>query len=149
MTLRLLIFIAMMITSIPLSPRELIAQTELATIAEWTAAEGISGELSGAPIRALGYEAPLLIKQKAFRGGGITHLFYVTNVGEILLGYINQQVTILWRVEGTKGIRATAHGDMAERKMWSAPNSEHAELFAEEVAYWTNRWSEYKHRKEE
>ena len=71
----------------------------------------------------------LPVKQKAYRSGEITHLFYVTNTGEMLLGYIDQRVTILWRIENAKEIKATAHGDMAERRMsGSVPNSEHAEL---------------------
>jgi hypothetical protein len=147
MTLRVLILIATLSASIFLRTEESNDQPELAKVAEWTAAEGISGEISGTPLRALGYEAPVPTKQKAFRSGEITHLFYVTNAGEILLGYIDQQVTILWRVEKGKEIKATAHGDMAERRMWSVPNAEHADLFAKEAAFWIDRWGEYRQRK--
>jgi hypothetical protein len=149
MTLRLVILNATLSASILLSAGKSYAQSELAKVAEWTAVEGISGELSGAPIRALGYAAPVPIKQKAFRSGEITHLFYVTNAGEMLLGYIDQRATILWRIEKAKEIKATAHGDMAERRMWSVPNSQYAELFAREVAYWTDRWNEHNQRKGE
>ena len=105
MTLRLLILNATLSASILLSAGKSYAQSELAKIAEWTAVDGISGELSGAPIRALGYAAPVPVKQKAFRSGEITHLFYVTNAGEMLLGYIDQRATILWRIEKAKRSR--------------------------------------------
>jgi hypothetical protein len=144
MTLRILIQIVMLSAPILLRAGESKAQPELVEVAEWTAADRTSGELSGAPLRSLGYVAPVPTKQKAFRSGGITHLFYVTNVGEILLGYIDHQVTILWRVEKGKEVKATAHGDMAERKMWSVPNAEHADLFAREAAFWTDKFGEYR-----
>jgi hypothetical protein len=70
--------------------RETCAQTNLASIAEWVFAEGFAGELSGAPVRALGYEAPVPVKQKAFQGNGVTHLFYVTNSGDIRMGIRRQ-----------------------------------------------------------
>ena len=122
--------------------RQSYAQTDLGKIAEWASAEGFVGELKEAPSRALGYEGSLPIKQKAFRGGGITHLLYVTNFGDIVLGYVTQTVTILWRLEGGE-LKATAHGDIATRKMWPERNSEHAALFEEEVAYWKERWVDH------
>ncbi len=50
-------------------------------------------------------------------------------------------------VRGGPGQRRGGHGDMIERKMWSASNSEHAELFGREVAYWADRWNEYQEQK--
>ena len=140
MTRHALVLVTFLIVG--MSMRETGAQTNLARIAEWVFTEGFAGELNGAPVRALGYEAPVPVKQKAFQGNGITHLFYVTNSGSIVLGYVDKTVTILWRIEGAE-VKATAHGDMVERKMWQVPNSEDAELLAKEVSYWTNRWNEH------
>ena len=98
--------------------------------------------MTGFVISALGYEAPVPVKQKVFQGNGITHLFYVTSSGGIVVGYVDTMLTILWRVEGAE-VKATAHGDMVERKMWQVPNSEHAELLAIEVSYWTDRWNDH------
>jgi hypothetical protein len=62
----------------------------------------------------------------------------VTKLGDIVLGYVTQTVTILWRLEGEE-LKATAHGDMLTRQMWQERNSEHAALLEEEVAYWKVR----------
>ena len=146
----MVILIATLSASILLRAVESHAQPELGKVAEWAVAEGTSGELSGTPLRALGYEAAVLpTKQKAFRNGETFHLFYVTNAGEILLGYVDREVTILWRVEEGKEIKATAHGDMAERRMRSVPNAEHAELFRREAAFWTDKLGEHRQQKRE
>ena len=123
-------------------PLETRAETDLAAIAQWVSAEGFAGELNGAPVRALGYEAPVPIKQKAYRDDGTVHLFYVTNSGGVLLGHVDAWATILWRFDGPE-LKATAYGDMVQRKMWQEPNSVHAELLAKEVSYWTDRWNEH------
>ena len=149
MTLRVVILIATLSASILLRAGESQAQSELGKVAEWAVAEGTSGELSGTPLRALGYDVVVLsTKQKAFRSGETFHLFYVTNAGEILLGYVDQDVTILWRVEKGKEIKATAHGDMAERRMRAVPNAEHAELFTREAAFWTDKFGEHSQKRE-
>jgi hypothetical protein len=115
---------------------------KLAEISEWVSAEGFAGQLDGAPVRALGYDVSQSIKQRAFQGSGTTHLFYVTSSGSIVLGYVDKMVTILWRIEGME-LKATAHGDMMTRKIWQVQNSEHSELFVEEVAYWIERWTKH------
>lgn len=132
--------VAFLITGVV--PRQTRAETDLAPIARWVSVEGIAGKLDGAPVRALGYAAPVPIKQKAYRDDGIVHLFYVTNSGDVLLGHVDAWVTILWRFDGPK-VKATAYGDMVQRKMWQESNSIHAELLAKEVSYWTDRWSEH------
>ena len=88
-----------------------------------------------------------LLSRKRFAGVEITHLLYVTNFGDIVLGYVTQTATILWRLEGEK-LKATAYGNIVTRKMWSAQNSEHAELLEEEVAYWKDRWVEHAEQKQ-
>lgn len=123
-------------------PRETRAETDLAIIARWVSADGFPGALNGAPVRALGYEAPVPIKQKAYRDDGTFHLFYVTNSGGVLLGHVDAWATISWRFDGPK-VKATAYRDMAQRRMWQEPNSVHAELLAKELSYWTDRWNEH------
>jgi len=114
----------------------------LTEIRQWVSSNGVDGQLKGPYLQAPGYGTPQSAKQIAVRRGVITHLVTLTSSGDIVLGYLDAKVVLLWRIEGTK-LAATAHGNKATRKIWRDQNLEHADLFAKEVSYWTEKWLEH------